>query len=369
AIFEFPTLNDSTLTAKENSTIILPFYINTDQSCNLSDNVTIRVQVLDGEIIADVCSIRHSSESCYAPGLENGCECKNGTGFYHLKKTADRIDNIRWLFTTDDGMVRDKEITFNILYPATVEGVTLMSDDNETLSLPVEPGPPHFEEGRVNRIAENTGRVDLSFRFRAHNTTLSGCLIIKDVGSLPSDSHGSSGNATDKLRYLSTTHNVSAYSFDPKELGVFPFRIISIAAGVAVAVGAGMCAVFFIFRRLCQGAHTESQPRIEKGTQRTAHAEPEDQEDELVMIDNVVYSAMPSPPYEGIAVCPPPPPAKCSVEVKERSTQRTAHAEPEDQEDELVMIDNVVYSAMPSPPYEGIAVCPPPPPAKPAVSK
>ncbi|KAK7457949.1 hypothetical protein BaRGS_00039193, partial [Batillaria attramentaria] len=70
--------------------------------------------------------------------------------------------------------------------------------------------PPHFAEGYVYRTAENTGRVDLSFRFRAHSTTSSGCLIIKDVGSLPSDGPGSSGNATDKLRYLSTTHNVSA---------------------------------------------------------------------------------------------------------------------------------------------------------------
>ncbi|KAK7476826.1 hypothetical protein BaRGS_00031908, partial [Batillaria attramentaria] len=103
-------------------------------------------------------------------------------------------------------------------------------------------------------------------------------------------------------------------SFDAKEIGAFPVLIVVIAAGVAFAVGAGICAVIFFFHRLCQGTQ-----RHENSNQRTAHAEPEDKEDELVMIDNAVYSgrrALPSPPYEEIAECLPPPTVKCSVEVK-----------------------------------------------------
>ncbi|KAK7459727.1 hypothetical protein BaRGS_00038935, partial [Batillaria attramentaria] len=103
-------------------------------------------------------------------------------------------------------------------------------------------------------------------------------------------------------------------SFDAKEMGTFSVLIVAIAAGVVFAVGAGMCAVIFIFHRLCQGTQ-----RHENNNQRTTHAEPEDKEDELVMIDNVVYSgrrALPSPPYEEIAECLPPPTVKCSVEVK-----------------------------------------------------
>ncbi|KAK7476831.1 hypothetical protein BaRGS_00031913, partial [Batillaria attramentaria] len=97
-------------------------------------------------------------------------------------------------------------------------------------------------------------------------------------------------------------------SFDPKEMGAFPVLIVVIAAAVAFAVGAGMCAFIFFFHRLCQG-----NQRAEKSSHRTEHAEPGDKEDELVMIDNVVYSgrrALPSHPFEDIAVCPQLPTVK-----------------------------------------------------------
>ncbi|KAK7465144.1 hypothetical protein BaRGS_00037674 [Batillaria attramentaria] len=180
AIFEFPALNNSTLTANENSTIILPFQINVAPECNLSDRVTIRVRMLQGGQFGDFCSIRQFPGSCHALG---GCGCGNGTGIFQLKKTADRIDSTQWLFTTDDGMVQDKEITFNILYAATVERVTLMSDHPDKLSAPVEPGVPEFDTGNLTNITFSLEQsLEMEFHVRTFTTDITDCQMVQKAG-------------------------------------------------------------------------------------------------------------------------------------------------------------------------------------------
>ncbi|KAK7457941.1 hypothetical protein BaRGS_00039185, partial [Batillaria attramentaria] len=163
--------------------------------------------------------------------------------------------------------------------------------------------PPAFKEGYLNLTANTTQSTELSFRFRAHSTGSLRCLIIKDVVNSSADNHGSSGNVTGTRHPLSETHK--SFGIEPT---VFSIHILAIAAGAAFAVGAGMCAVIFFLHRLCQRA-----PRQDRQRERSDHCrarEAEDKEDELVMIDNVVYNerrALPTPPmeqpYDEIGAC------------------------------------------------------------------
>ncbi|KAK7457930.1 hypothetical protein BaRGS_00039174 [Batillaria attramentaria] len=179
AVFEFPNVTNSILTAQVNSTIDLPFTIKPGPNCHLSNEVTIRVRMREGDKYGDFCSIRQSLGSCHIPLQENGCGCRSGRNLYRLKKTADRIDSTQWLFTTDDGMVQNKELTFNILYPATVESLTINSGRLDGQSQVVEPGLPEFPEEAGRKRVVRPGHTEIDFPVRTYTNNISQCRLTK----------------------------------------------------------------------------------------------------------------------------------------------------------------------------------------------
>ncbi|KAK7483816.1 hypothetical protein BaRGS_00024924 [Batillaria attramentaria] len=114
--FVFPKLDQSlVVTAKEHSTVILTFHLNT--SCNVLNDYGIEISKQQGEIRGKQCVIRVSSGQCNGQ-VSAYCTCwQNGT--YEFKKTVDMTDTTVWIWSIQyknagENFTEDVSMVFNI---------------------------------------------------------------------------------------------------------------------------------------------------------------------------------------------------------------------------------------------------------------
>ncbi|KAK7465149.1 hypothetical protein BaRGS_00037679 [Batillaria attramentaria] len=116
ASFEFPTLNNSALTAKEGEKVTVPFYI-MHNNCGKPDKFKVTVSKKVAENIPyDHCDFRLEKGS-FVLTLQTSAVCKCSTDQdMTFTKTLDRNDSTTWTWITSDGITRTKIINFTGLY-------------------------------------------------------------------------------------------------------------------------------------------------------------------------------------------------------------------------------------------------------------
>ncbi|KAK7476846.1 hypothetical protein BaRGS_00031928, partial [Batillaria attramentaria] len=159
--FEFPELNTTVWTAKENTTITLNFRLKYS-NCELPDNVTIilKKKTKESGRSADFCTIRQRNGLCRIPLVKNGCGCDGlERGLYQLKRTVNRSDNAVWIWTSADERVEDKELIFNILYIIT--NMTAFIGQPLQMDFPFRTHTQNETVCQLSQLAAESGTADL----------------------------------------------------------------------------------------------------------------------------------------------------------------------------------------------------------------
>ncbi|KAK7483808.1 hypothetical protein BaRGS_00024916 [Batillaria attramentaria] len=133
ALFEFPSLNDTVLSAAENTTVSFPFTVNSDNCSSVDDQPqTLQVTRLGTQF--DVfCQIFLRREECFA-SQRTSCTCTEDAGVYQFTRNVTRSDNKTWEWSSNSGFVQFAAIAFNILYPASVLNFSITQQDGLALS-------------------------------------------------------------------------------------------------------------------------------------------------------------------------------------------------------------------------------------------
>ncbi|KAK7452075.1 hypothetical protein BaRGS_00039773, partial [Batillaria attramentaria] len=149
--FDFPTLSNNTLTAKENDTISFPFRLNY-HNCTTRDFVlTVAKRDQETGRYGYFCKIPHMNGRCHALSQQTGCYCMEEPGSYRFSKTADMADNATWVWMSD-GLAEDEEVIFRII------------------------SPPEFPLSNTSAFSFDAARdAKLSFQVRTHTAEISDC--------------------------------------------------------------------------------------------------------------------------------------------------------------------------------------------------
>ncbi|KAK7459736.1 hypothetical protein BaRGS_00038944, partial [Batillaria attramentaria] len=267
--FDFPTLHGTnTLKADENTTLTLPFIVINNCSCGQNDTM---INVVDStKTFTPYCQFFHPK----TVGKDN-CVWDEGNSTYLFVKEIDRFDNGKFEWKSTSQHCVDSRTTdvyeFVILCPPELINATVITGQSTTLIV----------------------------SYRAHTQRLTGCLLRKTSFA----ANDAAESMADGSLVTSTCHD---------NLSAFPFNTMVTSAVLAFAVGAGLSAILCVVYRLCRGSQGQ-----ERTDERVVHGleEENNDDDELVMIDNVVYNgrrALPRPPmelpvelpYDEIAACP-----------------------------------------------------------------
>ena len=114
----FPNINGSTVTAEENTTLSVEFFIIQHNCSDTVENVTVSISK-EGENkdYAVQCIIRQRNRKCLNRTTSCGCHpdtnAENGI-VYKFTKTVTRSDMVPWKWWTEGDVVTKSEIQFNI---------------------------------------------------------------------------------------------------------------------------------------------------------------------------------------------------------------------------------------------------------------
>ncbi|KAK7487214.1 hypothetical protein BaRGS_00021566, partial [Batillaria attramentaria] len=121
AVFEFPEVKESAITAQESENVTLNFTLN-KTNCVEDDfkdfNIEISKVGKDGNA-GTYCSIRHRNGTC--TNADRGCTCPGDDGSYQWSKIVDRKDNAKWVWQTSNKMTTKEEVLINVLSPPEIK--------------------------------------------------------------------------------------------------------------------------------------------------------------------------------------------------------------------------------------------------------
>ncbi|KAK7479597.1 hypothetical protein BaRGS_00029146 [Batillaria attramentaria] len=109
ARFEFPTLKGKVFSAEENTTVSLPFRLDT-ANCSTKTNFTVGVS--KNKHLSILCQLRHLNERCKSGTPV--CVCPEEDGLYRFQKTVERTDSATWNWWTSDNLTENTKLTFDV---------------------------------------------------------------------------------------------------------------------------------------------------------------------------------------------------------------------------------------------------------------
>ncbi|KAK7473514.1 hypothetical protein BaRGS_00035231, partial [Batillaria attramentaria] len=142
AIFEFPAVKESAITAQESENVTLSFTLN-KPNCVDDDFEDFNIEITKvgkDSNPATYCSIRHKNGTC--TNADRGCTCPGDDGSYQWTKTVDRKDNAKWVWHTSNKMTTKEEVLINVLCLHVLENIqknlTVMAGQSENITVGVQ---------------------------------------------------------------------------------------------------------------------------------------------------------------------------------------------------------------------------------------
>ncbi|KAK7446765.1 hypothetical protein BaRGS_00040245 [Batillaria attramentaria] len=135
ADFVFPTSDDFVLTEEENTTLLIPFTINHSTKTCLQGPFLIRFHKIT-DYSGLECSLTHKNGICQEPKMTK-CLCPAETQKYYFNHTFRRDDNwpTEWLWSTDNDVIHQRNISFNVLCPSEIRLLELSKNETDTAYL------------------------------------------------------------------------------------------------------------------------------------------------------------------------------------------------------------------------------------------
>ncbi|KAK7446956.1 hypothetical protein BaRGS_00040222, partial [Batillaria attramentaria] len=115
AFFEFPTADEFELTGEENTTLLIPFTIKQSTYTCLYAPFSIRFHKIT-DFSGLECLLEHENGKCQQP-VRSKCLCPLNSEIYYFNHTFRRDDiwPTEWLWSTDEGVIQERKITFHVL--------------------------------------------------------------------------------------------------------------------------------------------------------------------------------------------------------------------------------------------------------------